>query len=458
MPDDPRCAGRPASVLYDIVSFPRPPTPDRPSRVFTITVVVTAALSALTFGLSSSVSAHNTGSTGPTATVRHVADDAAPAIGLIGDSTLSGVRWFEQYGELQRFNFVFDAESCRRTIERSCWSREQYRPRNALTALQDEAGDWGEVLVVMTGYNDSAAGFTEGVTAVVDEARRQGITAVIWLSLRTKGVDYEEPLHLANGSTYRDANRSLYEIAGELNGYLQIADWATYSAESPEWFESDGAHLAEPGATALTEFIADQVDIVLAGGTITRTPAPWEEVRAGDDGELVVAVQRALIDADVDENIVDDGIYGPQTVSAVAEFQRTSGLVDSGAVDEQTAAALGLYDPPAPTTTSPTPSTTSAALPVPTTVAAAPDVAPDVAQREGLPITAWWMAVLAVPGIVWIARRRRSTDFRATTGAIPDPPEEHSDDRSVWDEPESTAIYNHRDGHQDLRRTPDIGR
>jgi len=406
---------------------------------------IAAASAVLVLGVSSSVSAHSAESTGPTATVRHVADESAPAIGLIGDSTLSGVRWFEDYGDLERFNFVFDAESCRRTIERSCWSREQYRPRNALTALQEEAGDWGEVLVVMTGYNDSAARFAEGVTAVVDEAKRQGITAVIWLSLRTKGVDYEEPLHLANGSTYRDANRSLYEIAGELGGYLQIADWATYSAESPEWFESDGAHLAEAGATALTVFIADHIDIVLAGGTTTRTPPPWEELRDGDEGELVVAVQRALIDADVDENIVDDGTYGPQTVSAVAEFQRTSGLVDSGVVDEPTAAALGLYDPPAPTTTLPTPSTTSAVLTVPTTMAAAPDVAPDVAQREGLPVTAWWMAVLAVPGIVWITRRRRSTDLLVNTAATLDPPEEYSDDLSVCVEPESAAIYDHAD-------------
>lgn len=427
--------------------------------MFTIAGWAIAAASAvLVLGVSSSVSAHSVESTGPTATVRHVADESAPAIGLIGDSTLSGVRWFEHYGELERFNFVFDAESCRRTVERSCWSREQYRPRNALTALQDEAGDWGEVLVVMTGYNDSAAGFAEGVTAVVDEAKRQGITAVIWLSLRTKGVDYEEPLHLANGSTYRDANRSLYEIAGELNGYLQIADWATHSADSPEWFESDGAHLAEAGATALTEFIADQVDGVLTGGTITRTPPPWEEVRDGDEGELVVAVQRALIDADLDENIVDDGIYGPQTVSAVAEFQRTSGLIESGAVDEATAAALGLYDPPAPTTTSPAPSTTSAVMTAPTTMAAAPDVVPQVARREGLPDTAWWMAVLAVAGSLWIARRRRSTDLLVSTAATFDPREEFSDDLPVGLEAESAALYDHADEHDGLRRTPDVGR
>ncbi|MFP5487415.1 MAG: hypothetical protein ACLGHQ_03815, partial [Acidimicrobiia bacterium] len=201
---------------------------------------------------------------------------------MIGDSTLSGVRWADRYGDLERFNFLFDAESCRRTIEESCWSREQYRPPTALEALQAHEGEWGEVLVVMTGYNDSSTGFADGVEAIVSEARRQGIGSVMWLSLRTKGVDYEEPLHLANGSTYRDANRSLYILADEFDGYLQIADWASHSAERPEWFETDGAHLAAGGVDAVTEFIASQVDIVLSGATITAVPPPWEQVRSGD--------------------------------------------------------------------------------------------------------------------------------------------------------------------------------
>ena len=39
-----------------------------------------------------------------------------PWISMIGDSTLSGVRWTNNYWPLERFNYTFDAESCRRTI------------------------------------------------------------------------------------------------------------------------------------------------------------------------------------------------------------------------------------------------------------------------------------------------------------------------------------------------------
>ena len=64
-------------------------------------------------------------------------DDAgdAPHISLVGDSTLTGVRWYSDYGALRRFNFVLSAESCRRTIERSCISREGYRSATVIEAM-----------------------------------------------------------------------------------------------------------------------------------------------------------------------------------------------------------------------------------------------------------------------------------------------------------------------------------
>lgn len=351
----------------------------------------------------------------PTATVRWHAGDDAPSIGLIGDSTLSGVRWVDEYGDLRRFNFVFDAESCRRTLESSCWSREQYRPRNAITALEDHAGEWGDVLVMMTGYNDPAGGFDDGVDAIVDEAREQGIDTVVWLSLRTKGVDYEEPLHLANGSTYRDANRSLYELAADSGGFLQVADWATHSAEHPEWFEADGAHIAPEGVEPLTDFIAAQVDVVLGGGTVTPDPAPWEEVREGDDGDLVVEVQEALLEAGIDDVEVVDGAFGPQTGAAVAEFQADAGLPETGAVDHATAVELGLSSAiPVPTTAAPT---TTVAISASSTIASAAIVTESdpAAGRSGFGTIVWWTVLPITVGLVMFARRRSRIEPEAAS-------------------------------------------
>ena len=43
-------------------------------------------------------------------------------------------------------------------------------------------GELGDVLVVMSGYDDPVWTIDEAITAVVDEARSQGVGAVVWLT------------------------------------------------------------------------------------------------------------------------------------------------------------------------------------------------------------------------------------------------------------------------------------
>ncbi len=370
--------------------------------------------------------------------VRHEAGPEAASIGLLGDSTLAGVRWAGDYGPLRRFNFVFDAESCRRTLETSCWSREDYRPRNAVTALQEQSGEWGEVLVVMSGYNDSIGSFPDAVDTVVDEARRQGIGAVVWLTLRTD-VDYEDPQHLANAETYRSANRTLREAADRSGGYLQLADWALHSADRAEWFGPDGVHFAPAGVRAITAFITEHVERVLAGESITPERPGWEVVQENDVGDAVADVQQALLDAGYVEVGGVDGVFGRRTVEAVVDFQRDRGMLITGSVGERTATALGLLDDSATPVDAAaddaaavTPAVGRSAV-TPTSprapISPAPAAGPGVA--DATPGSAWsppWLAAAAL-GIVAIAalaaahvgRRRRGRGVAAAVPAPPDP-------------------------------------
>ena len=41
---------------------------------------------------------------------------SAPRIGIIGDSVVAAIRWSNTYGPLRTYNYIYDAESCRRTI------------------------------------------------------------------------------------------------------------------------------------------------------------------------------------------------------------------------------------------------------------------------------------------------------------------------------------------------------
>jgi hypothetical protein len=175
------------------------------------------------------------------------AGPAAPRVGLIGDSTLAAIRWTNAYPPLRRWNYTYDAESCRRTITASCAGPDGYAPDNGIAAMRRLAGRLGSVLVVMLGANDPVNRFGEGIDTVVAEARAQGIGSVVWLTI--------------HGSP--DRNALLAERAQQYGGYLVVADWDTYSDPHPEWMLADGIHITATGAPMLAQFIADQVAPIL---------------------------------------------------------------------------------------------------------------------------------------------------------------------------------------------------
>lgn len=268
----------------------------------------------------------------------------APQIGLIGDSTLAGVRWYADYGDLRRYNFVLNAESCRRTVEQSCISREGYRSANVLSTMRSLDGSLGELLVVMTGYNDPVWSIDDAIAEVTDEARRQGVEHVLWLTLRTSfDVDYSDPQEQSSVETFREFNDQLLDAAEASDGFLQLVDWGAYSFGATGWFEYDGVHLTPAGVDALTGFIAEAVDRVLAGDDGTIVSTSWTVLVPGAEGPRVEAVQQAMLEAGIDVPGGADGVYGNDTMAAVAEFQRGNGeLQVTGAVDAPTARALGV--------------------------------------------------------------------------------------------------------------------
>jgi peptidoglycan hydrolase-like protein with peptidoglycan-binding domain len=336
----------------------------------------------------------------------------APHISLIGDSTLTGVRWYADYGALVRFNFVLSAESCRRTIEQSCISREGYRPANVIMAMRTLDGELGEVLVVMSGYNDPSWTIDEAIARVVDEARSTDVGHVVWLSLRTSDdVDYSDPQEQSSINTFREYNEQLFEAAAASEGYLQVADWATYSNGASAWFEADGVHLTGRGVDAITTFITGTVERVLAGENVSPAAAPWTVLVPGAEGEIVEAVQEALIAAGVEVPGGADGVYGNDTMAAVAAYQRRhDGLQVTGAVDLATARSLGVYDEPgAVNEASALPTTTVAAttLPLPARSAAGSETREPPDTDGGLPRWPLVAASAVVALAAAVAGRRR---------------------------------------------------
>lgn len=269
-------------------------------------------------------------------------DGAGPSvarIGLIGDSTLSALRWTDELGPLQRWNYTFDAETCRRTITPSCRA-DGRTPENVLAVMRRLSGQLGTALVMMEGYNDPVDRFGEAVDAVVAEARAQGVSSVLWLTLRTAGAP-----------RFGGHNDVLEQRAQQYRGYLVLADWATYSAGHPDWVGNGGIHLSRTGAPALAQFIADSVAGLLGAAPAPAPATSWADVRAGDRGARVTQVQQALLGRGIRLVGGADGFFGARTKAAVVAFQRSSGLTRSGIVDNATAHALGIAAGPAPSPT-----------------------------------------------------------------------------------------------------------
>jgi hypothetical protein len=177
-------------------------------------------------------------------------DGAGPnvaRVGLIGDSTLASIRWTGSWAPLRWWNYTYDAESCRRTSTPSCHGPDGYAPENVLEVMQRLRGRLGALLVLMEGANDPVNVFGAGIDAVVREARAQGISRIIWLTIRNAP----------------EKNAVLVQRAQQHGGYLVIADWDGYSAPHPEWTIEDGLHLSSVGAPVLAQFLADNVAVLL---------------------------------------------------------------------------------------------------------------------------------------------------------------------------------------------------
>ena len=129
-------------------------------------------------------------------------------------------------------------------MQPSC-SYQGTSPSTALQAVQGYGRSLGKVLIVKVGYNDSAGGYGKGIDQVMRAALADGVTGVVWVTLREER------------SGYRWINAAIRQAAKRWPQLL-VADWNAYSAGKP-WFDSDGLHLTPAGANALATFLRPYV-------------------------------------------------------------------------------------------------------------------------------------------------------------------------------------------------------
>lgn len=187
------------------------------------------------------------------------ADQASAAsvrtrVTVIGDSTLLGMR-NDGAGIIRAsYDLNLQAASCRRLIEVSC--DIPFRPTNTIDVMRAQEGQLGTALVIMAGYDDFA--IAAGIDTIVAEARRQGVSRVVWLTYM-EDVIYTGLGGQTYADVFREHNRVLRAKAAA-DPLLAVADWNAFADPHPEWFSSDGIHLSLAGSPALGTFITAQLD------------------------------------------------------------------------------------------------------------------------------------------------------------------------------------------------------
>lgn len=210
----------------------------------------------------------------PAAGVAAPAADA-PAVALIGDSTMLAMRSYASTagGDPRAivgdaYTLTFDAESCRRLVNPSCGQTHQ--PVSTLplmrTALQ---GKLGEALVIMAGYDDTS--ITGGIDQIMAEATSQGVSSVLWLNYPTSTA-YVLPGGMPAKNLYTSHNAAL-TAGADRHPSLRVLDWDTYTNDFPEWFSADGIHLNRVGAFGLATYIKAALDADRSIGRCQATRA-----------------------------------------------------------------------------------------------------------------------------------------------------------------------------------------
>jgi hypothetical protein len=182
-----------------------------------------------------------------------VADAKSPVqVTFVGDSVPASISYISTaQAQLRRGMRVrLDLKVCRRLVQPSC-TYQGVTPASALEAVRSYGRSLGRVLIVNVGYNESAAGYRQGIDRIMRAALAQGAIGVVWVTLReTRDI-------------YRETNLAI-RTAAKRWSQLVVADWQAYSS-GKRWFGRDGLHLTATGATALAAFLRSYVWKAAAG-------------------------------------------------------------------------------------------------------------------------------------------------------------------------------------------------
>ena len=196
----------------------------------------------------------------PPATAIVSAGNQEPArVLVLGDSVFNAFMHVESAVEIleKRQPVIIATQGCQRLIDVGCMD---FARLSALQQLRRRAGEFTDVVVIGTGYNDRLGpDFKEAVIAITDEARVQGID-VLWVTYREAGN--------VRGKS-RVMNEQLRRFDNKIDN-IHLADWNEHSKGTEGWFREDNVHLVTRGAIGLANLLNKELAPILAARDAAR--------------------------------------------------------------------------------------------------------------------------------------------------------------------------------------------
>jgi len=175
---------------------------------------------------------------------------AAPArstgvqhVTLIGDSVADAIPQNGSAATIvqQGITLDFEVAPCRRVEGEGC-PYQGRRPPSAVQLIQSMGAKLGDNVVVAVGYNDFEDQYAGNIEDAINALTAAGVKRIFWLTLR------------AARHPYLSMNDDIAQAAAK-HPQVTVVDWNVYSRSHPDWFQTDGLHLLNPGADAMATLI-----------------------------------------------------------------------------------------------------------------------------------------------------------------------------------------------------------
>ena len=186
---------------------------------------------------------------------------------IIGDSVSTVLRWWPAsmkplWGKA--YNSTLEVWGCQKLLTEGC---NPNKAPSALASVLKHKNDNIDIVVVMTGYNDTGDEYLRQAIRKINKAVQQMGAELMWLTYRQNGNVRIKA---------RGFNKVVRQEAKRLK--MSIFDWDAKSRTKSAWFNGASVHMNALGGVALGRGIRAALDSHYRDSTTTTTVAPTTTV------------------------------------------------------------------------------------------------------------------------------------------------------------------------------------